>query len=564
MTKCGTNTTGSNEPELGVLDLLLRQDNFGSIDSDADGLEDDFGTEFLEQNEQPPAHEVGDENGTCYKDFTTEEERKEGKKQFDYKEEDREEGEEQEDTLVGCTDPAALNFNPDATQDDGSCIYEPVEDALPPLTGEYAFRSKADALALSKKKRSSLYYPTNKEEQQKLGKGNWADKLYYYNVPDNKDGSDGYMRWKPGYNKKNTKFWFPEPRPLNIALKYWRTGGFKNGDPIKSAQSATNGNYECSKDGMYTEGLCSSIKYLSVHITGISNETNPNRDPLGHAGGKFVKGEWSTPPYHWLFQKNGNVSQLLCDHRAGIAAGGKHYDTGETFHNHSVSVNWMTYGAGTDKYVDNGHCTIPQSARRNFNEVTFNKFRGHFPSDEQIIGMAKLIAVYIKRYPDIKVFGHNQQSTDRTCPVFFVPSWIRAGGIPGLDQEGIDKLILTGGSTKASSEAENDYSIAPKLIDSFGPDTWYGEAARQLAKISNPGGIGTGVVPRPSDFESNVPVNQNQPIVKKWQDMDCDEFMVYFNQNWKNLPPGVAGQRLRNMPEEERDEFEMKTYNCQG
>ena len=167
MTKCGTNTTGSKEPELGVLDLLLRQDNFGSVDADEDGFEDDFGTEFPEQNAQPPHSEIGDENGTCYKDHTPDPTY--DKKEMDYKEEDREEGEDQEDTLVGCTDPAALNFNPDATQDDGSCIYEPVEDALPPLTGEYAFRSKADALALSKKLNKNLNYPTNKDENKKMG-----------------------------------------------------------------------------------------------------------------------------------------------------------------------------------------------------------------------------------------------------------------------------------------------------------------------------------------------------------------------------------------------------------
>ena len=71
------------------------------------------------------------------------------------------------DEIFGCDDELACNFDEESTENDGSCIYEPVEDALPPLTGEYAFRSKADALALSKKLNKNLNYPTNKDENKK-------------------------------------------------------------------------------------------------------------------------------------------------------------------------------------------------------------------------------------------------------------------------------------------------------------------------------------------------------------------------------------------------------------
>ena len=567
MVSCGTSSTGSKDNDLGVLDLLLRQDNFG--DADSDGISDDFGAEYPEDAEKPPHSHFPD--GTCYGDVVDPEQQAKDVEEYKFPEKDVPEGDKPENILYGCTDPSATNYNPDATTDDGSCLYEPLEPPIPDpdLPPPEPFRSKADALALSKQRKSRLVYPETRADQTNMSKSDWADKLYYYNIPNNGDGSDGYMRWKPGINKMGTKFWFPEPRPLHIALKYWRTGGFKNNDPIQHAQSATNGNYEVAKDGMYTEGLCSSIKYLSIYITGIDDEGSKTRDPLGHAGGKFCKapyvndeGEtvnpWSTPPYHWLFRGDGQCSQLLCDHRAGIGASGVNKNNGDKIHNFSVSVNWMSYGARDSTYVKGNDCKPPR--RTAGTPENFRKYRAHFPSDEQIIGMAKLIAVYIKRYPDIQVFGHNQQSTKRSCPIMWVPSWIRAGGIPGLDQAGIDKLILKGGNTKASSEAPDDYSIEPYLVDKYGPDTIFGEAARQLAKISNPAGIGRGTIPQPPGTTSGAPINQNQPIVRRWQDMECDEFNVWFNQNIKNNS-NLTGF-IQGLSDEDRDLLDEKTRDC--
>jgi len=588
MVSCGNSNTGSKEPELSVLDLLLKQDNFGDFDSD--GISDDFGVEYPEDSEKPPHSHFPD--GTCYKDIVSPEQQKIDAQEAEKMEEGTPEGEDQPVVLTGCTDVNATNFNPDATTDDGSCVYTPLPPTPavpdPTLDPPEAFRSKADALVLSKKIRSNVVYPRNRKEQTNMSKSDWADKLLYYNIPDNGDGSDGYMRWKPGINKKGTQFWFPEPRPLNVAVKYWRTGGFTNNSPIQNAQSATNGTYEVSKDGMYTEGLCSSIKYLSIHITGIDGEGKTQRDPLGHAGGRFCmapeqkvndegetywKNPWSTPPYHWLFRGDGQCSQLLCDHRAGVGASGRNKNNGDKFHDTSVSVNWMSYGARDSTYVRGNDCKPPQKTTAT--SANFFKYRAHFPSDAQIIGMAKLIAIYIKRYPDIKVFGHNQQSTSRSCPIFWAPSWIRAGGIPGLNQAGIDKLILTGGNTKANSEASNDYSIEPYLVDKYGADTIFGEAARQLAKISNPAGIGGGNVPAPKS-NSNTPVSadvdsfgnpvKGSPNFKDFRDMDCDEFKIFY-YNIRNNGPLAPIKNLQafssGLDIEGRSDFDDKSYQCQ-
>ena len=52
-------------------------------------------------------------------------------------------------SCVGCTDAAASNYNPGATEEDGSCTYCDLYPCLSPMvTGESCFESLAMALAL--------------------------------------------------------------------------------------------------------------------------------------------------------------------------------------------------------------------------------------------------------------------------------------------------------------------------------------------------------------------------------------------------------------------------------
>ena len=50
-------------------------------------------------------------------------------------------GDGTEGVILGCTDPTALNYNPNATQDDNSCLYNPPPQAVPgcmdPLATNY-------------------------------------------------------------------------------------------------------------------------------------------------------------------------------------------------------------------------------------------------------------------------------------------------------------------------------------------------------------------------------------------------------------------------------------------
>ena len=52
---------------------------------------------------------------------------------------------------------------------------------------------------------------------------------------------------------------------------------------------------------------------------------------------------------------------------------------------------------------------------------------------KQATGIMLLCKAYVKRYPDIKIFGHNQVS-NKSCPIFSVPHWLEKVGCPAKNR----------------------------------------------------------------------------------------------------------------------------------
>jgi hypothetical protein len=585
MVSCGNSNTGSKDDDLSVLDLLLQQDNFGS-DYDQDGIDDDFGGDYKYTDSSSQPLETKYNNGECKLDVLSEEQIKEEINNFELKQDDNPEEPVQPPVLRGCTDPKAENYDPNASQDDGSCVFlsqsqpntTPIPDPL--LPDPEPFLSKEDASKLITKR--GYYYPKSHGDfvggpwdstpkgpmnPKKFGEGGKYGFIPYHSVAN--DGGDGYFRYICMFNYTNAEWWIPRATPINVATKYWRNGGKDN---INMQESTSTGSpLGRVKDGMYTAGLCKSVEKLWIHFTGCADSAakpgnyspGVGSDPILHMAGapckdthRTVKGVRKPPcsafPYNWAIKYNGHVAQMAPDWRYMA-------HTGHANNKRGVALSWMCgatpspHGKGAD-LPDNG--IVETGTISDFN----GHYRGFFPTAGQIISIGKLCAIYIKRYPNILIGGHNQASS-KACPMFWVPEWMKAGGIPGLDQAGIDKHI------NPADKYDND----PRYAE----NSFLGVAARELAKLSNPAGVGGGSAPSPNS-NSNSPVSadvdsfgnsvEGSPNFKDFNDMDCNEFKTFY-YNIRNNGPRSPKDNLiafsSGLDIEGRSDFDDKTFNCQ-
>lgn len=148
------------------------------------------------------------------------------------------------------------------------------------------------------------------------------------------------------------------------------------------------------------------IKYLVLHCTAtpegreITSETirkwHLSPPPMGRG--------WSQVGYSGIIHLDGKI-EVLVDYNED-----DNIDKWEIT-NGAVGINSVSrhivYAGGTDSMLR------PKDTR----------------TPEQIEAMKKLVFMYIHKYPDIKVAGHNQFAK-KACPSFDVPLWLRSIGVP--------------------------------------------------------------------------------------------------------------------------------------
>ena len=182
---------------------------------------------------------------------------------------------------------------------------------------------------------------------------------------------------------------------------------------------------------------------------------------------------------------------------------------------------------------------------------------------KQAHSLAKLIKAFIKKYPNIQIAGHNQVGpTIKDCPCFNVPKWLELCGIPS-------KNIYETFHDLPGMDGEQN----PRSPDWWNADETYGEGTFFIKNADKMfkelGDISTWNITPPvaAQNPTNQPSNNSNPNIpkplgKRWQDMDCSEFTVYHNDNWKNISPSIRTGRMNSMSDEDREDLMDRTREC--
>ena len=111
---------------------------------------------------------------------------------------------------------------------------------------------------------------------------------------------------------------------------------------------------------------------------------------------------WPVGGYHWMVSPTGEVQQNYADDARCCGIGGGHASVGATNDN-TIQLNWI--GGSSSQW-----------------NIT----------DKQCKGLRLLCQIYIIRYPNMKIFGHNQvaHKSKKSCPIFSVPIWLDNIGCP--------------------------------------------------------------------------------------------------------------------------------------
>jgi N-acetylmuramoyl-L-alanine amidase len=158
-----------------------------------------------------------------------------------------------------------------------------------------------------------------------------------------------------------------------------------------------------------------NIDYIFIHTAASSKtatpvslmdfffrpNTNPNPEVNGYTGRDFEIGG-----YHWMIEQNGDATRLYNDNV--VASGVRNYN------GNSIHLNWI---GGNAEY----NMTQPQAYT-----------------------LKRLILKYTAAYPEAKVIGHNQVTSIKACPWFYVPRFAENIGVNSnqIDNSPIQGLNL--------------------------------------------------------------------------------------------------------------------------
>ena len=199
-------------------------------------------------------------------------------------------------------------------------------------------------------------------------------------------------------------------------------------------------------------------EYLVIHTS-----ATPYRDHLSLAMEFMINYKWGYAGYHIPIDDKGNCVQCYED---GI-----------------VSSGVGTAGKRPDITKPGGNESLWSDGISNSNTINISWIGGRYSMNitaSQINAIEELIKLYVRRYPNIKVLGHNQISA-KQCPWFDVRKYCKLIGIPSkniflpnynnTDTPGVRKANIEKFGNKAAgtskginfSKLENNHIIAYNL-----------------------------------------------------------------------------------------------------
>ena len=443
------------EEEGSIYDLLLEQDNFDDAEFDWDINVDEW-----ENNADPEKENEHHNKEDIEKDQKDDKETEEGKN-------DSEEGEDNEENNE--TDG---NTNPDVveTETSGSAM---VSSSLTPSAVENSyFKSDINVTDDSFKNQVKTYgtIVNTIAARQAAFKKN-VPKAYHNLLGTQNGTASDVPGWRILYNYAGRKFLLPKPAPLSIAIQKWRIG-IDSTKTVHWTDKRTLANstgasftgrssvYKDSSGKAYALASNVDVKYLCLHVTA----GNPRADGIQDIAPHLHQRMWPSFGYNWLIHWDGNVIQAMPDYASGVSinGGSKKYAStwGETTHatnTNCIQLNWVgggySYYGGTvggDDFDNKGKEKVEyiygiydkfqglgdiEKGKINGESLTEKEFlalgSGRYShtagygtlTDKQLIVMKELIYIYIKRYPNIKIFGHNQVYS-KACPWIWTPTYL--------------------------------------------------------------------------------------------------------------------------------------------